>query len=461
MRSMLTRLTEKLTQMRRDQRGVVAIILALSLVPMVGMVGLSIDYTQAMIAKSRLQAQIDTAALAGVRAAFLILSDESGSTPRALKAANRAVHDYWNTNSNGLKYVTRAKIKTYLNIQQGRVTITLHYKAVMDTSLAKLFNIKIFNLSGDNTSVVDLPRYINTYMVLDVSQSMGIAATASAREKLKRLTNIPSVSEGARNCEFACHFVESSLGKSSYTLARENNVDLRIDVLKNAAISAVQDAQRVALYPNQFKFDVTIFHGMAENVSPLSQETTKIVKAIRDNVDLSSVFWRGDTKLEVGLDAVNARLRQSGDGFSAATPKNLVVFISDGVADETDDGGTYQNRNAHRPGGVPSLPSDPWRWTYGSPALIPRVCQDIKRKGTTVAVLETTYNPIAKSAAERRANALSAYELTVKPWASAISPAMQTCASPGLHYAADGATEIAAALSTIFDKEVNPLRIAQ
>ncbi len=55
----------KLSRFRRDKRGNVAMIYALSIVPLFGFVGFSIDYARMTNSRERLQSSIDAAALAG------------------------------------------------------------------------------------------------------------------------------------------------------------------------------------------------------------------------------------------------------------------------------------------------------------------------------------------------------------------------------------------------------------
>lgn len=69
-------------QMRRHQRGIVAVMVVIGLLALLAMVGLALDTGHVMFNKSRLQATVDAAALAAAR-----VLDSTGSEPQAAAAA--------------------------------------------------------------------------------------------------------------------------------------------------------------------------------------------------------------------------------------------------------------------------------------------------------------------------------------------------------------------------------------
>jgi len=66
-----------------DQRGVSAVIMALSIVPIAGLMGLAIDISHVVLVKQELQASTDAAALAG--------ADQINDGGDAIGTANTAV----------------------------------------------------------------------------------------------------------------------------------------------------------------------------------------------------------------------------------------------------------------------------------------------------------------------------------------------------------------------------------
>lgn len=67
---MTTRFLQMLSNLRRDTRGMSGILLAVSMIPIIGVIGIATDVGRAYIVKARLSAALDAAALAGGRSFF-------------------------------------------------------------------------------------------------------------------------------------------------------------------------------------------------------------------------------------------------------------------------------------------------------------------------------------------------------------------------------------------------------
>jgi hypothetical protein len=74
-------------RMHTDERGNVAMIMALLLVPLVGAVGYGIDYTRAVSYKMKLDSAASAAALAGLDTARALLLSNPNMSPDSVKAA--------------------------------------------------------------------------------------------------------------------------------------------------------------------------------------------------------------------------------------------------------------------------------------------------------------------------------------------------------------------------------------
>jgi Flp pilus assembly protein TadG len=90
-----------MTRMRRQQRGIVAVLVAIALLVLLAMAGLAIDTGHLVLNKSRLQSTVDAAALAAAK-----VLDQTGSEAQATDAANSV----FAVNANRLKGATNAGI---------------------------------------------------------------------------------------------------------------------------------------------------------------------------------------------------------------------------------------------------------------------------------------------------------------------------------------------------------------
>ncbi|MEZ5839082.1 MAG: pilus assembly protein [Hyphomicrobiales bacterium] len=148
---------------RRDDRGAVAIVFALTLIPVLGIAGVAIDYSRAELARNHLQDAADAAALAaGV--------DLASQTPDIQKAAKAS----FDADIKGLNNVTITNFKAkMLTVQQDgsngvRVDATGHMK----TELLGLIGVNSMDVSVFSEIGV-ANKKVEVSLVLDNTGSMG------------------------------------------------------------------------------------------------------------------------------------------------------------------------------------------------------------------------------------------------------------------------------------------------
>jgi hypothetical protein len=107
----------------------------------------------------------------------------------------------------------------------------------------------------------------------------------------------------------------------------------------------------------------------------------------------------------------------------------VLFIITDGVEDE-ESGGSRLQQTINDLGDAPGGSSNSANW-----------CTTIKNRGINIAVLYTDYLAVPAN---------SWYESWIAPIQSDISPAMQTCATPGLFYDAAIGSDLGQALSALF-----------
>ena len=74
--------------------------------------------------------------------------------------------------------------------------VTVSYTASVPTTLTRLMGITALPITGRSTAVAQFPKYVDFYLLLDNSPSMGLAATT---------TDISNMQVAAGGCAFACH----------------------------------------------------------------------------------------------------------------------------------------------------------------------------------------------------------------------------------------------------------------
>jgi Flp pilus assembly protein TadG len=347
-------LTARIFHLLRDRKANVAVMFAIMMVPCIYLLGMALDYTQALRKQSQLNAATDAAAIAAIRPAMLTQPDS------VAQAAAAAVFGSTANNLFGLTSIPSPTI-TITDAGLGR-TVTVSYTAKSINNFPVLLGSPAWPIKGSSTAKASSAPNLNFYLVLDDSPSMAIAATQTDINNLITATaHQPSPSA---NCGFACHETHPNLdsGASSssidnLTVARNNSITLRIDLVVNAVkqlmVSWSQCPQAVsggvmqcmsALNNTTYKAALYTFD---VNLNTLQSLTTPSVagQAV-NNIQLFTVDHQNcvvstncttdyGTNIEGALTSINSIMPTPGLGSNTAgdTPGEVVFLVTDGVDD--------------------------------------------------------------------------------------------------------------------------------
>jgi Flp pilus assembly protein TadG len=220
----------------RGQNANVAVTFALAMVPTVYLLGMTLDYTQAVRTRSKLNAAIDAAVVAAV-------------TP-AMMSQNSAVVTTTATNifkatANKLTGLSAPPVFTLTITNNGLVrSVSASYTAASTNNFPILLSAPAWPIGGSSTASASGAPNINFYLLLDDSPSMAIAGTPT---DIATMVNATSAQGG---CAFACHETNPAAdnlgnphGEDNYTLARNLGVTLRIDLMAQAGANLMSTAQ--------------------------------------------------------------------------------------------------------------------------------------------------------------------------------------------------------------------------
>ena len=215
----------------RDRKANVAVITALMMVPIIFLLGMTLDFTQALRKKEQLDAAADAAAIAAVRPAMLMQSDTV-----AQDTANAIFMSVANSLPGLAAIPTPTITVTDVGLQR---TVTVSYNAASLNNFPKvLLNTASWPISGTATSQAASAPNMNWYLLMDDSPSMGIGATLTDINNLIAATApAKQPASSSQNCGFACHETNISHDggtKDNLTIARNNSITLRIDLVTNA-----------------------------------------------------------------------------------------------------------------------------------------------------------------------------------------------------------------------------------
>jgi Flp pilus assembly protein TadG len=400
---------------KADESGAVALIFGLALLPMLLRVGAAIDYSYATATKVAVDAATDQAALVAVSRSELF-TDAAAAKAAALNAFNRQTE--------GLARTTVDSISVDVSDASSRRSVSVSYQARTSTAFLGLAGITSVRLAGSAAANSSDPQYIDFYLLLDNTPSMGVGATPADVSTL--------VNNTSDQCAFACHDL-STAPNDYYSLAKKLGVTMRIDVVRSAT-QALMDTASVTEGPySQFRMAIYTFGSSASStglttISPLTSNLAN-AKAAASAIDLMAVPYQGYnndqiTDFNAILAAANSAIPAAGTG-SMAAPQKVLFLVSDGVND------SYNASTCSQPttGGRCQAPIDIAQ------------CTAMKDRGVKIAVLYTTYLPLPTN---------GWYNSWIAPFSNQIAPAMQSCASPGLFFEVSPTQGIPDAMSALF-----------
>jgi Flp pilus assembly protein TadG len=440
-----------LARFRRDRAANVAVTFAIVCVPLISAVGCGVDYSRANQIRSKLQGAVDAASVGSVaRTSPAFLAAGSMTADGTIDVGKTDAQNIFNGNVNGTSGYTLTNLRALVEKKNGIVTSTVSYTASVPTMFMNVVGIKSVTMSGSSTATATMPKYIDFYLMLDNSPSMGVAATPTDVSKM--------VSNTSDKCAFACHDYNNS--NNYYNLAKTLGVTTRIDVLRSATQQLMDTASQTEVYPDQFRMAIYDFGASSKTIGlralfSLSSSLSS-AKTAAGNIDLMGVYGNNDaytadkdTQFSTVFPAINDQIPKPGDG-TTGSPLKYLFFVSDGVADESNTGCLKTMKNATFGNISPRCQSP----------INPTLCQSLKDKGIKIAVLYTTYLQLPTN---------SWYMGWIDPFNkgpfgpspnSEIAQNMKACASDGFYFEVSPTQGIADAMNALFRKAVADARIS-
>lgn len=426
-----------------DRRGNIAVIFALACVPLITAVGCAVDYSRATQTRAKLQAAADAASVGSIAKAspaFKAAGNMTSDGPISVGVTD--AENIFNANRANLTGYTLNSITSTVVKTGATVTSTIAFSASINTMFLGLIGKTALTLSGTSKATASMPLYIDFYLLLDNSPSMGVGATPTDVQTM--------VNNTSDKCAFACHDLKDK--NNYYDLAKKLGVTTRIDVLRSATQSLMDTASATETYSNQFRMAIYDFGGSASTLGLRSlfslSASLSSAKTAAGKIDLMSVNGQNenndqDTPFTAAFPAMNAQISSPGPGTSSS-PLKYLFFVSDGVADENNTACLKPRSGSTR---------------CQSP-LNPALCKTMKDRGVRIAVLYTTYLALPTNSWYMNwINPFNAGPYGPSP-NSEIAKNMQSCASSGLYFEVSPTQGISDAMNALFKKAVADARLS-
>jgi Flp pilus assembly protein TadG len=142
----------------RGRRGNMAIIFALTCVPLLTAVGCALDYSRAAQIRSKLQAAIDAASVgsvAGRSPAYLYAGTMSADGPIAVGVQD--ARNIFATNASNITGYTLNDVTPVVARSNGTVTSKVTFSADVPTVFLGVISHRVMTVTGSSTSTANLP----------------------------------------------------------------------------------------------------------------------------------------------------------------------------------------------------------------------------------------------------------------------------------------------------------------
>jgi Flp pilus assembly protein TadG len=194
----LARCEEKPVPFARDERGTVAVIFALSLVPLIAFGGVALDYARGSLARARLDNAIDAAVLGAAQ--------EGGA--KFTEATLAEAIEKRLAPMKGPLQLNDLQITTHLDVMSS--TLTANVTGKMQTTIASIIGIKEVSVGSSSTA---------SWKVEDVEVALVLDNTGSMAESGGRgRSGTPKIESLTRAAKNFVHFMKGLVGNKPDTI---------------------------------------------------------------------------------------------------------------------------------------------------------------------------------------------------------------------------------------------------
>jgi Flp pilus assembly protein TadG len=239
-----------ITAFRRDTGANAAILFACALPALLAATGAALDYGRASRIRTKLLAAADTASIAAIaKTSSAMTTASTMSSDGPISAGVTDALTFFNAQIAGQTGFTVGTLSAAVAKSGSAVTSNLNFTATVPTVFMGAFGFRSITVGGASTAANNLPVFLDFYLLLDNTPSMGVGATPADVSTM--------VANTSDQCAFACHDLSDS--NSYYKLAKKLGVTMRIDVLRTATQQLMDTAAATETYSNQFRMAIYDF----------------------------------------------------------------------------------------------------------------------------------------------------------------------------------------------------------
>jgi len=495
----------------RDERGNIAVIFAIAAIPLLAAVGCAVDYSLATRMKAKLQSAADAASVGAlaVGSPAYVAAGQMGSTgpvPAGVTDAN----NIFNANINGMTGFTNLQVTPTVTKTNTNLVSQVTFSASMPTTFLNLIGYPAMTFSGSSQSAGSLPPYIDFYLTLDVSGSMGLPSTTAEAVRMQSV-NPDNFRQYPTGCTLACHFSpQNSACTDSGTQGYPTNnycLGYAISRVSQSGYASLLSTTTVnSTYPMGQKLSSTIVTGLpnslfqtlstvsncpadgtdaciqlrldavgyavnqlfvtANNSEKLPQQFRiglypfieylyssyfPLTSSINGSPTNPSTINYAAANLASLLDTnMNSNLGSGGTHIDTAlaSMNSLIMSVGNGSASNNTLPYVFLVTDGAQDPQVKGVPNGGWSGSNHATVINPATsCTPLKNRGIVISVLYIPYQPISPVNASFAGDEDDAANNNIPN----IPASLQACASAGFFYTANTPADITNALNAMFN----------
>lgn len=346
-----------LRDLLRRRSGSVSLTFALSILPIMLLAGIALDYSAVLQKKMLLQSALDSALLAGSSVGLKALNTGSSQTA-AIAAAQAAAAGYFRATAG-----TTGTLTTTYSLSGLALSGTGSVAVSAPLVFGKVFGVNSISMSVKAQTSGTVQPFENVYLLVDISASMLLPSTTAGINQMI----------SGKGCALACH--DQTNGTDSYAYAVNQGIQLRYQVVNQGIQNLINFLNSSSIYQNKVKVGVWSLDNTLTQVSGLTSNFPSVLT----NLPAPAVAYTNASAATTFNDLIGSfvsAVGSAGDGSSTGSPKKLVIIASDGVNDPTRD------------------------WTWNTPlrdqvkVFDTGFCNTLQQAGVTVAIINTPYYPM-------------------------------------------------------------------
>src|SRR5580692_5636608 len=330
-----------LNRFRKDRRGNIAVIFGIACIPLISAIGCAVDYSEATRIKAKLQSAADAAAVASISQqsqGWLTASTMTGSGE--VTTAEQNAMNIFNGNISTVPtalYTLNTILTKAVVMKTGpTLTATVNFNATVPVTFMKVWGWSNLTVSGSSSASSSLPLYLDFYVALDVSGSMGLPSDANGQAALN-LVNPDNYSAYPSGCTLTCHFQVQNVCSDSGQKYKTNSYCMgfaytRVDQTALTSLLNVRATKNGVANSNALGFPDSMISGLPGSLNTDPTYGIPAVSSCPNPTPYSSASNGDIPCIQLRVDAVGFALNatQAANGLSGLfeTANNSAVITN-------------------------------------------------------------------------------------------------------------------------------------